>query len=367
VPGADADGPEDADLPGPLADVAQGEEADPDGRAGEHEGHDDARKGLARVSQPGPGDLLGGDGRVVLDLGAVPRLGADGHLVLPHDDLHLVIEVAGDLLLHLRGGGLLAAALEGLDGVEPAGHPQQLLPDLQVDPDRGVLGGAAVGAAPVDHELPAQQGDLLAGLEGQVAGELMADDHLALGDGQEHRLLGAAVGQGHLAARADQDDPPLLLLPEDLLLDDRQEVADDHRARLRELSDVLLGHRRRGETLLPELGEVLLGREDQQVEAELLHVLSVVVLEDGEAGVGLGLLVVKELLRSDVVGAEQRELGHDDADGHQDRNDAEGEVQLAVGDFLSDESPNAHISFWPGACSPRRRGRPPPAPGIRRR
>ena len=128
------------------------------------------------------------------------------------------------------------------DGVDFAALVEYLLSLGEVGPDRDVVLIPSLGMALRHCEVPAKELHLVTDGQADASVQLMPEHERSRLDWEEDRLLGVAVGKGHLPACADEDDCALLFGPLELLLNAWQEMADGHGLRACQRLDVFLRH-----------------------------------------------------------------------------------------------------------------------------
>jgi hypothetical protein len=129
--------------------------------------------------------------------------------------------------------------------------------------------------------------------------QLVAQEDAPGGHGRNHRLLHGRAG--YLAARANEDDRAGGLGPLDLLLQARQQVLDNHDLRAGQAVGILIRHVAGGEVLGVPVVELLVLGQDDDVEAQVEHGLSHVILELRHLAGGLALAGPQQFLRADAI------------------------------------------------------------------
>ena len=120
-------------------------------------------------------------------------------------------------------------------------------------------------------ELFSHQGDPVSLLQAKALVELESKHDGSFGDRVKKRFLGVLVHEGHLASHSNQDDRALLLRPGELLGETWQEVVYRDDLRVGETHDVLFRHILRGEVFGVEISEVLVLRQDEDIDPQILH------------------------------------------------------------------------------------------------
>ncbi len=121
-------------------------------------------------------------------------------------------------------------------------------------------------------------------------------------------------------------------------------MIDRHHSGLDEPFRVVLRHQLRGKVFRIKIGQILVFRQNEHVEAKSEHDLPVVVLQDGHLLLQFDLLFRGELLAADRILIQQRDGRHDAADRYKHRQRAQKKVRLAADDLRQDQSPYRHVN-----------------------